>query len=169
MQWSVITKTAVISSRFQGRRMRTAIVSAGFFVAFLLAGCGIFHTVGPSRLAYSATAEIVNVSPTKVRVAGTITNKDTKPITVSYGDCSFGIRVTSKNAGPASVTYEVNPLTGVCSAEIRNRTLKPGEGFVLGEIEAVLTGRVPPGEYAVTALLLIKGNPEPSAGVIEVR
>lgn len=162
-------KIQAVLHQSRGCNVRTVIVRAAPFVMFLLAGCGIFDSVEPGHLAYSATNELVSVSPTKIRVAGMVTNTDSKAVTVNYGPCVVGIRVTSKNAGSQSTTVIVDPAKTECESVGYSRTINPGESIVLGEAVAVLSGNVAPGAYEVTAFFFRPGSPEASAGTVEVR
>ena len=148
--------------------MRTAMFNVFPFAALLLGGCSIFDGLEPDPLAYSARMDVITANPTKIRVFGVVTNTGSKAVTFGYGACSVGLRATSERGGSEASTYELDPRKSVCSMEAYLKTLNAGESAEVGGPVAVLSGNVPAGRYEVTVFVHVRGEPEASAGIIDV-
>lgn len=131
-------------------------------------GCKSDGIVGPRDLQYSATYEVLTSSPTKVRLIATITNNGTKAATINYGSCVMGYRIASQS-GAVRANYEFDPLKSVCTMQLFTRMLAPGESFAINQLDAQLSGTVPPGSYDATVFLHIAGEPEIAVGRVEVK
>ena len=137
-------------------------------VALTLAGCGGTNVIAPDTLTYSSAATVVTPSPTTAQITLTVRNENVLAVTLHYGGCFLGYRIYSIPASSSPV-FDLKSTLVACTAELRIRTLQPGEELQFQSAPWNLAAHVPAGRYELRATFDHDGViSEASAGQIDI-